>query len=92
MLHEEAGSNVLLARQFARGEVDAAIDGADVRVRERFRFHRHAAICMENRGCLAEYHTGTGALTLRSATQCPGLLRDILAVGLTILFNTFTPP
>ena len=79
LLHEEVGTNVLLTRQFARGDVDAAIDGAEVRVRDRFRFHRHAAICMENRGCLAEYHAGTGALTLRSATQCPGLLRDVLA-------------
>jgi carbon-monoxide dehydrogenase large subunit len=79
VLHEEVGSNHLLAREFARGNVDAAIAEADVRVRERFRFHRHTAVCMENRGCLAEYHTGTGALTLRAATQCPGLMRDVLA-------------
>src|SRR5581483_736285 len=79
LVHEEAGSNVLLTRQFVEGDVDAAIEAAEVRVRERFRFHRHAAVCMENRGCLAEYQTGTGFLTLRSATQCPGLLRDVLA-------------
>src|SRR5207253_794406 len=47
VLHEEAGGNVLLARQFAQGDVDTAIGGAEVRVRERFRFHRHAAVCME---------------------------------------------
>jgi carbon-monoxide dehydrogenase large subunit len=79
LAHEEVGSNVLLTRQFAQGEVDAAMETAEVRVRERFRFHRHAAVCMENRGCLAEYQTGPGVLTLRSATQCPGLLRDVLA-------------
>ncbi len=79
LLHEEAGSNVLLTREFSRGDVDAAIAGAEVVVRERFRFHRHTAVCLENRGCLAEYHQGTGLLTLRSATQCPGLVRDILA-------------
>ena len=79
LVHEEVGSNVLLARQFAQGDVDAAIESAEVRVRERFRFHRHAAVCMENRGCLAEYQTATGFLTLRSATQCPGLLLDVLA-------------
>jgi len=79
LVHEEVGSNVLLSRQFAQGEVDTAIETAAVRVRERFRFHRHAAVCMENRGCVAEYQTSTGFLTLRSATQCPGLLRDVLA-------------
>src|SRR5262249_22536801 len=79
VLHEEAGSSVLLAGQSAQGDVDTAMDGAEVRVRERFHFHRHAAVCMENRGCLAEYNAGSGTLTLRSATQCPGLLRDILA-------------
>ncbi|ETW98491.1 MAG: hypothetical protein ETSY2_42735, partial [Candidatus Entotheonella gemina] len=79
ILHDEVASNVLLAREFSRGDAEAAMAGAEVRVRERFRFHRHAAVCMENRGCVAEYHRGRGELTLRSATQCPGLLRDALA-------------
>lgn len=79
LLHEEAGSNRLLAREFTKGDVDAAFSEATVVVRERFRFHRHTAVCVENRGCLAEYYEGTGVLTLRSATQCPGLVRDILA-------------
>jgi len=48
-------------------------------VRERFRFHRHTAVCMENRGALAEYTSATGALTLRSSAQCPGIVRDVLA-------------
>ena len=79
LLHEEAGSNVLLSRRFTDGDVDAAMESASVRVRERFRFHRHAAVCMENRGCVAEYSAGSASLTLRSTTQCPGLLRDALA-------------
>ena len=79
VLHDEAGSNVLLSREFTRGDVHAALAGAAVRVRDRFRFRRHATVCMENRGCLADYQAGTGELTLRSATQCPGLLRDALA-------------
>ncbi len=79
ILHDEAESNVLLAREFSQGDAETAIASADVRVRDRFRFHRHAAVCMENRGCVAEYHRGRGELTLRSATQCPGLLRDALA-------------
>src|SRR3989454_9799491 len=34
---------------------------------------------MENRGCLAEYATGSETLTLRSSAQCPGLVRDVLS-------------
>ena len=78
LVHEEAGTNLLVAREFARGDVDAALASAAVVVRERFRFHRHTAICMENRGCLAEYATGSGTLTLRSSAQCPGIVRDLL--------------
>ncbi|MBI2216171.1 MAG: xanthine dehydrogenase family protein [Candidatus Rokubacteria bacterium] len=78
-LHEEADGNVLVAREFARGDVDAALEAADVVVRRRFRFRRHTAVCMETRGCLAEYSRVTGFLSLRSSTQCPGLVRDVLA-------------
>jgi carbon-monoxide dehydrogenase large subunit len=78
VLHDEAGTNLLVSREFARGDVDAALAGAAVVVRERFRFHRHTPVCIENRGCLAEYATASGALTLRSSAQCPGIVRDVL--------------
>jgi aerobic carbon-monoxide dehydrogenase large subunit len=78
LLHEEAETNLLVSREFGRGDVDAALAGAALVVRERFRFHRHTPVCMENRGCLAEYATGSGTLTLRSSAQCPGLVRDVL--------------
>jgi carbon-monoxide dehydrogenase large subunit len=79
VLHDEAGTNLLVSREFGRGDVDAALAGAALIVRERFRFHRHTPVCMENRGCLAEYATGSEMLTLRSSAQCPGLVRDVLA-------------
>ena len=78
VLHEDAGTNLLVSREFARGDVDGALAGAALVVRERFRFHRHTPVCMENRGCLADYATGSQTLTLRSSAQCPGLVRDIL--------------
>ena len=78
VLHDEVDTNLLVSREFGRGDVDEALAGAALVVRERFRFHRHTPVCMENRGCLAEYATGSGTLTLRSSAQCPGLVRDVL--------------
>jgi carbon-monoxide dehydrogenase large subunit len=79
LLHEEAGSNVLVSREFARGDPAAAMAQAHLRVAGRFRFHRKAAIAIENRCYLAEYDRGRRELTLHSATQVPGIVRDALA-------------
>ena len=43
LLHEEAGTNVVVAREFKRGDVDAAFAAAPVRVGGRFRMRRHTA-------------------------------------------------
>jgi len=79
LVHDEAGTNLILQREFAVGDVDRALEGAAVVIRERFRFYRHAGVCMENRVCLAEYDPGAERLTLHSSTQCPNILRDCLA-------------
>lgn len=82
LLHEAAGTNVLVAREFKRGDVDAAIAAAPVTVRGRFRMRRRTSLAMEPRACLAEYEAGRDALTLHSATQVPGIIRDALADAL----------
>jgi carbon-monoxide dehydrogenase large subunit len=84
LLHEEAGTNVVVSREFARGEVDAAFAQAPVRVGGRFRMRRHTAMAIEPRVCLAEYEPGRDALTLHSATQIPGIVRDALAAALDL--------
>ncbi|MDP6876063.1 MAG: xanthine dehydrogenase family protein molybdopterin-binding subunit [Alphaproteobacteria bacterium] len=78
LLHEEIGSNVLIERTFERGEVDAAMAAAPVRVGGHFRMHRKTPVAMENRGYLADYDQGRGSLTLHSTTQVPGIVRDTL--------------
>jgi carbon-monoxide dehydrogenase large subunit len=78
LLHEEAGSNVLLSREFSRGDVDAVIAAAPIRVGGSFRMHRKTAVAIEPRSCLAQYERET--LTLHSATQIPGIVRDALAL------------
>ncbi|HET7806304.1 MAG TPA: xanthine dehydrogenase family protein molybdopterin-binding subunit, partial [Pseudolabrys sp.] len=82
LLHEEARTNVLVSREFKRGDVDAAIEAAPVRVKGRFRMHRKTPVAMEPRACLAEYDAGRDALTLYSATQVPGIVRDALSAAL----------
>lgn len=79
LIHDDAGTNVLVVREFQRGEADSAFAGAALVVRDRFRFHRHSAVTIEPRGYVAEYNPGAEFLTLRSSTQCPGLVRSALA-------------
>src|SRR5712691_4744007 len=79
LVHEAAGSNVLLSRAFVQGDAEAAIARAPVVVGGRFRFHRHAGVTLENRACLADWDAGARELTLWSSTQVPGLLREALA-------------
>jgi carbon-monoxide dehydrogenase large subunit len=78
LLHEEAGSNVLLQREFRREDADAALAAAAVRVSGRFRLRRKTPMAIENRCYLAEYDAGRDALTLYSSTQVPGVVRDCL--------------
>ena len=84
LLHDEAGTNVLVAREFKRGDVDAAMQAAPVRVSARFRMRRKTAVAIEPRACIAEYDAGRDALTLHSTTQIPGIVRDALSDALDL--------
>src|SRR5262245_8046691 len=86
LLHEEAGSNVIVAREFARGDVDMDIAQAAVAVGGRFRFRRKTPMAIESRACLAEYRAG--GLTLHSTSQVPGIIRDALVDALGLPANS----
>jgi aerobic carbon-monoxide dehydrogenase large subunit len=79
LLHEEAGTNVLARREFARGDVAVEMATAALRVGGNFRFRRKTPAAIENRACLAEYDRGRRSLTLTLSTQIPGVIRDMLA-------------
>ncbi len=51
LLHDDAGTNVLVSREFKRGDVDAAFAAAPVRVGARFRMHRKTPVAIEPRAC-----------------------------------------
>jgi carbon-monoxide dehydrogenase large subunit len=78
-VHDAAPENIIVRREFAHGNVAAAFAGSPIRVGDRFRFHRHAAVAIENRSCLAEWEPGADTLTLFTSTQVPGMIRDALA-------------
>ena len=82
LLHEEAGTNVLVQREFKRGEFETEMFAAPIRVKARFRFHRKTPVAMENRSYLAEYDAGRDELILHSSTQVPGIIRNALSEAL----------
>ncbi len=82
LLHEDAGTNILVQREFKRGAFETEMFAAPVRVKRRFRFHRKTPVAMENRSYLAEYDGGRDELTLHSSTQVPGIIRNALAEAL----------
>jgi aerobic carbon-monoxide dehydrogenase large subunit len=87
LLHEEAGTNVLVSREFKRGDVETAFASAPIKVGGRFRMRRKTAVAIEPRACVAEYDAGRDALILYSATQIPGIVRDALAQALDLPGN-----
>jgi carbon-monoxide dehydrogenase large subunit len=87
LLHESAGTNILVTREFKQGDVDAEMENASVRVSGRFRIRRKTPLAMENRTCVAEYSAGQDSLTLFSSTQIPGIIRDALSEALDMPGN-----
>ncbi|KJF70327.1 xanthine dehydrogenase family protein molybdopterin-binding subunit [Agrobacterium arsenijevicii] len=79
LLHEEAGTNTIIRREFKRGDVDEAFKDAAVTVRGRFRMTRKTAVAMENRSYLAEWESRRQSLTLYTSSNIPGVIRDVLS-------------
>ncbi|HKT84711.1 MAG TPA: xanthine dehydrogenase family protein molybdopterin-binding subunit [Novosphingobium sp.] len=84
LLHEEAGTNVIISREFRRGEIEDVLASAPVVVRATLRMTRKASSAMECRSYLAEYDRRKQALTLHSSTNIPGIVRDVLAKSLDL--------
>lgn len=79
LLHEEAGTNTIIRREFKRGDVDAAFEDAAVTVKGRFRMTRKTAVAMENRSYLAEWDGRKQSLVLYTSSNIPGVIRDVLS-------------
>lgn len=78
-LHDGHESNILVQREFRKGDAAGAMAQAATRVSATFRMYRRTPVPMENRCYLADYDQGRKKLTLWSSTQVPGVIRDALA-------------
>lgn len=82
LLHADHGSNVIVSRDFGRGDVPAAFAAAAHIVGGRFRMTRKTPVAMENRCYLAEWEPGRRYLTLHTSSNIPGVVRDALSESL----------
>jgi len=87
LLHQEAGTNVLIAREFSKGDVRADLAACHVRVRDRFRMMRKAPLAIEPRSYCAEFENRREAITLYTSSNVPGIVRDALAESLDLPGN-----
>jgi aerobic carbon-monoxide dehydrogenase large subunit len=87
LLHEQAGTNVLIAREFKKGDVSADLAAAHIRVRDRFEMTRKAGLAIEPRSGSAEYESRRDSLTLYTSSNIPGIVRDALAESLDLPGN-----
>jgi len=87
LLHEEAATNVLIAREFRKGDAAADLAAAHVRVRDRFEMTRKAPLAIEPRSYCAEFESRRDSITLYTSSNIPGIVRDALAESLDLPGN-----
>jgi carbon-monoxide dehydrogenase large subunit len=79
LLYPEWGDNVAFALRDQHGDVEAAFASAEVVIRQRVSYPRHAPLPLETRGVLAHYDAGSEQLTVWLATQAAHVVRGLLA-------------
>ncbi|MGH3076619.1 MAG: xanthine dehydrogenase family protein molybdopterin-binding subunit [Gaiellaceae bacterium] len=83
LVHSDLGTNQCYVWKLDAGDVQAAIDAADVVVTQRYYQPRLIPNAIEPRGVLAQVGP-TGEVTLWSATQTPHIIRFVLQLVLGI--------
>ncbi len=79
-IFEDLGSNVIAGPTTnTHGDVEAAFAKADRVVRGTLRVHRHQNVPMECRGCVADYDTDAGAMTMYGSNQGVGIAKMVLS-------------
>jgi carbon-monoxide dehydrogenase large subunit len=85
MINYEFGDGNIYDRYRVRvGDIEAAEQAAEVIVRQRFTTNRQAGAALDPHGCVADYDSFSGILTLYSSTQSLFMIRDTLADALQL--------
>ncbi len=82
-------------RSFSYGDVDSALRGADLVVRERFRFPRWSCTPVECYGVVCDWNASEGSLTAWANFQGPFTLHSVAAASLGLpgsKLRLITPP
>ena len=87
ILHEAVGSNEACHREIVYGGVDGAFAGADVVIREHFRFPKYSSTPIETYGVIAAYDAASGVLTITSNFMGPFILHGLVARALGLAEN-----
>ena len=87
LLHPQMGTNALIHRSFAAGDLDGAFARAAHVVKHSVRSTRKTALPMEGRGCVAAYRHDQTTLTVWMNHQLPYVARYLLSTHLGIREN-----
>lgn len=79
LLYDDWPDNVAATFDAQMGDVDRALEEADVLVTQRFSLQRLFACPLEGRGAFAEWDVHRDELTLWTSTQIPHIARDFLS-------------
>ncbi|MGH7398549.1 MAG: xanthine dehydrogenase family protein molybdopterin-binding subunit, partial [Candidatus Rokuibacteriota bacterium] len=82
VLYPDWGDNVALSFKTGFGDVEAALRGADARVRERFVIPRYVGMPIETRGVVARWDPRDGSLTTWNGTQVVHFVQQGLVAAL----------
>ena len=84
VVHEEAQDNVAFDWNLGGGDLDQAFADSDGVFKIRLLNQRLIPNAIEPRGCVAEYNSGSGKLTLRLTSQNPHIHRLLLSGVLNV--------
>jgi aerobic carbon-monoxide dehydrogenase large subunit len=85
--YEFGDGNIFDRYRIRVGDIAAAERDADVVVRQRFTTNKQAGAALDPHGCIADYDSFTGILTLYASTQSLYMMRDALADALQMPRN-----
>ena len=86
-LYDSVPNNQAFHWKFRNGDADAALAGAEVRLKQRFVQQRLVPNAMEPRSAIADWNAGAGELTFYNTTQNPHIVRFQISVTQNIPEN-----